>query len=395
MNTESGGSHHGFSCADEIVYERHIAGLPLVSVILPAFNEAAMLWSTLTIVCRHMKSLEDRYRWELIVVNDGSSDRTGELAEAFGSSRNDVRVVHHPKNFGLGQALKSGFSCSRGEYIVVIDSDLSYSPDHIEQLLDRIRLSKAKIVVASPYAKGGRVSHVPWLRRFMSVWANRFLSSVARCSLTTLTGMVRAYDGQFIRAVSLRSRGQEISPEIIYKGMLLRAQIEEIPAHLDWKLQHTVGNGRLSSMKVLPHVLSTILSGFMFRPFMFFLFPGLLLMTLAVYTNTWMLVHFYDAYQALMQHEWIPTRASLAAAQAYRAFPHTFIVAGLSLMLGIQLISLGLLSMQSKRYFEEMFHLASTIYQHARETGTRGSTQAKEELDQERQKTNEFTPRQA
>jgi hypothetical protein len=160
----------------------------------------------------------------------------------------------------------------------------------------------------------------------------------------------------------------EVSPEIIYKSLLLRARIEEIPAHLDWNLQRTAGNRRASSMKVVPHIVSTLLSGFIFRPFMFFLLPGIALLAFAVYVNTWMFIHFFEEYRGLAQYDWFLTRASVAVAQAYQAFPHTFIVAGLSLMLAIQLISLGVLSLQSKQYFEEIFHLGSAIYKHTRET---------------------------
>jgi glycosyltransferase involved in cell wall biosynthesis len=352
--------------------EGQTLGVPLVSVIIPAFNEAAMLWSTLAAVCRYMESLQHRYRWEVIVINDGSEDQTGQLAEEFASSQRGVRVVHHPRNLGLGQALKSGFKHSHGQYVAVLDSDLSYSPNHIGLLLDRIQLSQAKIVVASPYAKGGKVSYVPWLRRVMSAWANRFLSKVAQCSLLTLTGMVRVYDGRFIRALNLRSIGMEISPEIIYKSLLLRAQVEEVPAHLNWELQRSAGVRRSSSMKVMPHILSTMFSGFLFRPFIFFLLPGLSLLALAIYINTWMLVHFFEEYQTLSQHEWFFSRASVAVAQAYQAFPHTFIVGGLSLMLAIQLISLGVLSVQSKQYFEEVFHLGSTIYDYLRKNDLDG-----------------------
>jgi glycosyltransferase involved in cell wall biosynthesis len=359
------------SLSDALLFDRPYIEQPLVSVIVPAFNEAALLESTLTTVCRYMDSLHDRYRWELIVVNDGSRDDTGRIADAFAATRTGVHIVHHPRNRGLGQALKSGFHASRGDYVVVLDSDLSYAPDHIGRLLDQIEQNQAKVVVASPYAKGGKVSDVPWLRRVMSEWANRFLASVARCSLSTLTGMVRVYDGRFIRALSLKSVGMEVSPEIIYKSLLLRAPVEEIPAHLDWRLQRTVHAGRTSSMRVIPHILSTIFTGFIFSPFTFFLLPGLALLSLAVYTNAWMLIHFYDHYQALAQYDWFFTRASVAVGHAYQEFPHTFIVGGLSAMLAIQLISLGVLSLQSKQYFEEMFHLASAMYQYMRETPTK------------------------
>jgi len=340
---------------------------PLVSLVIPAFNEAAILQNNLATLTDYMETLEEEYRWKLIVINDGSTDKTGELAEAFASSRENVHVLHHPTNFGLGQALKSGFNYSSGDYIVVLDIDLSYSPDHIERLLEKIRETRAKIVVTSPYAKQGTVSEVPWVRRTLSVWANRFLSSVARCSLSTLTGMVRVYDGKFIRSLNLRSLGMEVSPEIIYKAMLLRARIEEIPAHLDWKLQRAEGSRRRSSMKMIPHIISTLLTGFIFRPFMFFILPGMILLAFAVYVNAWMFIHFFDQYRVLTQYDWFLSRASVAVAAAYQAFPHTFIVGGLALMLAIQLLSLGVLSLQSKHYFEELFHLGSSMYRYARE----------------------------
>jgi glycosyltransferase involved in cell wall biosynthesis len=355
-----------FHCLKAAPFKKPPLHVPLVSVIIPAFNESAMLKSTLTAVCHYLDTMQHRCRWEIIVVNDGSSDNTGELAADFSSSQPAVRVVHHPRNFGLGHALKSGFSCSRGDYVAVLDADLSYAPDHIGLLLDRIQKTQAKVVVASPYARGGKVSDVPWLRRLMSAWANRFLANAAQCNLLTLTGMVRMYDGRFIRALDLRSIGMEVSPEIVYKSILLRAQIEEVPAHLSWEVQRSAGIQRSSSMKIMPHIISTVLSGFIFRPFIFFILPGLALLALALYTDTWMFIHFSDEYQALPESIWIFDRASGAVAAAYQAFPHTFIVGGLSSMLAIQLISLGVLSLQSKQYFEELFHLGSSIYDHLR-----------------------------
>ena len=71
----------------------------------------------------------------------------------------------------------------------------------------------------------------------LSRWANRFLSLATNHSVSTVTGMVRAYDGPFLRSLSLKSMSMEINPEVIYKAMLLNARIDEIPAHLNWELQ--------------------------------------------------------------------------------------------------------------------------------------------------------------
>ena len=343
--------------------------MPLVSLILPAFNEAAVLEQNLAILFEYLDRLKDAYRWELILINDGSADDTGEIADRIARSRDDLRVFHHVTNFGLGQVFQFGFGQCRGDYVITLDIDLSYAPEHIERLLTKIRDTRAKLVLASPYMRGGKMSNVPWLRRFLSVWANRFLSYFARGRLSTLTCMVRAYDGPFVRSLNLRSMGMEVMPETVYKAMILRARIEQIPAHLDWSLQRASGTQRRSSMRFLHHILTTILSGFLFRPFMFFVLPGLLLLSFSVYVNTWMIIHFFEAYFEL--GDLATDRISTAVALAYAEFPHTFIVGLLSLMLAIQLISLGILALQSKQYFEEVFHLGSSV-KRLQKAGQRG-----------------------
>jgi glycosyltransferase involved in cell wall biosynthesis len=344
---------------------------PLVSLILPAYNEAAVLGPNLETLCTYMEGLKDQYRCEIIVVNDGSRDDTGAIAEEAARRRSYIRVLHHPSNFGLGQALKFGFNHARGDYVVVMDIDLSYAPDTIGRLLQKIRETKAKLVLASPYVEGGTIANVPWLRQVFSVGANwflalfardRFRQLVARGRLSTLTGMVRAYDGRFLRGLNLRSMSMEINPEAIYKAMLLRAKIEEIPARLDWRLQQSGGVKRKSSMKVLQHMLSVLLSGFIFRPFMFFILPGVALFIFAGYTIVWMFIHFFRHFAQLTQYSWFLDRASFALAEAYAQFPHTFMVGLLSLMLSIQLLGLGILAMQNKKYFEEIFYLVSMVY---------------------------------
>ena len=335
---------------------------PLVSLVVPAFNEAIIVEHNLARLCTYMQSLESRFRWEVVVINDGSTDATGDLADEFAKTHANVRVFHHITNFGLGQAFKFAFNRCRGEYVITLDADLSYSPDHIAQLLQKIQQTRAKIVVASPYMEGGKISDVPWLRRVFSVAANRFLSRAANGELSTLTSMVRVYDGRFLRSLNLRAQGMEIMPEIIYKAKLLGARIEEIPAHLDWSELRARVTSRRSSMRLWRHTVSIILSGFLFRPVMFFILPGLAMLLFALYVNGWTVAHFIAHFQALSQYPDFFGRASAAVSAAYAESPHTFIIGISALMLGIQLVGLGILALQNKNYFEEMFHLASTIY---------------------------------
>jgi glycosyltransferase involved in cell wall biosynthesis len=330
---------------------------PLVTIVLPAYNEAALLEENVSIIMEHLRRLENSYRFEIILVNDGSRDATPQIAEALKSKYANLKLIHHRTNFGLGQAFRTAFSHSRGDYVITMDVDLSYSPDHIDLLLETLVNTPAKLVLASPYMRGGRLTNVPWLRRILSVWGNRFLSMVAHGNLSTLTCMVRGYDGPFIRSLTLRSTGMDIMPEVVYKAMITRAKIEQIPAHLDWSRQVAAGVRRSSSMRIIRHILSTVLSGFVFRPFMFLVMPGLVLFLFSMYVNGWMFIHFFDAYFSMPTGE---RNASAAVAAAYAAHPHTFIVALLSLMLSIQLIGLGILALQAKHYFEELFFLGNS-----------------------------------
>jgi glycosyltransferase involved in cell wall biosynthesis len=341
---------------------------PFASVVVPAFNEEAIIERNLTLLYDYMETLKDEFEWELIIVNDGSTDRTGEIADSFAARHGNVLVLHHFVNFHIGQCFRFAIKHCRGDYVITMDIDLSYSPDHIGTLLRAIRETKAKIVIASPYMKGGKISNVPWLRRKLSVWANRFLSVSAKGKISTLTSMVRAYDRRFISSLNLKAMDYEINPEIIFKAQLLRARIIEIPAHLDWSFQNSAGKKRKSSMRITRGVASNLLSGFMFRPFMFFIIPGLTLM-LPTFYMLWLIIKYTMKSMLIMTDSVGPLnyRIGAAVANAFEIAPHTFIVGGISLLVAIQLISLGILSLQNKRYFEEMFHLGSNISKNFRE----------------------------
>jgi glycosyltransferase involved in cell wall biosynthesis len=334
---------------------------PCVSVVVPAYNEAEILTTNLTTLCDYLGRLEEMYRWELIIVNDGSTDDTGRLAEAFAEGRENVRVLHHKTNFRLGQTLRYAFGNCLGEYVVTIDCDLSYGPEHIGRLLTELRSTNAKIVIASPYAKNGQTTNIPFVRRFLSRSANRFLAATARGGLSTLTGMVRGYDRRFLSTLNLRSMGTDINTEILYKAELLGAKVVEIPAHLDWTFSQSAGRRRGSLNALANSTNSYLLSGFIFRPVLFFIGPGLVVLAAALYTLGWVSYRVSLLY-VQQTSGGVSAKMTDAIRFAYEAAPYSFVVGGIALMIAFQLISLGTLALQSERYFKELFHFNTTLY---------------------------------
>ncbi len=357
--------------------ERHL-GRPLVSIVVPAYNEADILEESLTALSEYMKTLESEYNWELLIIDDGSIDSTGEKADAFASKRNHVRVFHHHCNFRLGQALRTGFNNSRGEIVVVMDLDLSYAPEHIGRMLARMKETRAKIVIASPYMKGGHTSHIPFMRRLFSIWANRLLSFMATKDffsdkLTNITGMVRAYDGRFIRRLKLLAMDVDVNPEIIQKAKFLRARIVEIPAHLDWgvnRKKSTSLKQKRSSMRVMRSIIQNLVSAYMFRPFLLFILPGLSLFILSLYPLVWTMIHTVHEFNKLASSGLsLDYKFSEAVGKAFSVSPHAFIIGGIALVVAIQLISLGLLALQKKRYFMEIFYITSMMEWNSKKNG--------------------------
>jgi len=332
--------------------------LPLLSVIVPVFNEQALLESHLYEVVSYLESIEDEFRWEVVIVNDGSVDNTTAISNDLSSRHENIYAIHHPRNFGLGQAMRFGFNNTRGDYVIAMDIDLSYDVNHIGELARAIRDSSAKVVLASPYMKGGSIHNVPWLRRTLSIWGNRFLSFFAKGHYSTLTSMVRAYDGEFIRSVNLRGMGMDIMPETIHKSMILGGSVIEIPGRLDWGPQREQSDGRVSSMRIARHIFATVLAGFIFRPFMFFVIPGLVIGAFSIYVNFWMFAHYFEALRTLRASGAEPGLSD-GFALAYATYPHTFVFGLLTAMLAVQLIGLGVLAVQKMKYFEELFDLGS------------------------------------
>ena len=144
--------------------------------------------------------------------------------------------------------------------------------------------------------------------------------------------------------------------------MILRARIIEIPAHLDWTEQNKFSGQRTSSLKVLRSFFSGLMSGFIFRPYIFFLAIGLVLLSLSLYQLVWLLL---DTLGGLAEtYKKIPVIKnpfSYNLALQFGLNPQSFLVGGITFIAAIQFLGFGFVSLQNKRYFEELFHLGTGL----------------------------------
>jgi len=123
-------------------------------------------------------------------------------------------------------------------------------------------------------------------------------------------------------------------------------------------------NRRKSKIKIVRGILSGFMSGFIFRPYIFFIGIGIFLMLIAIYINVWIFINTFSVYQYINTHDngFINRGFSSALAELFRIKPHAFLIGGFLLIIAVQFLSLRFLSLQSKRYFEELFHLNTSMF---------------------------------
>ncbi len=199
---------------------------PALSIVVPFYNEGETVDSTVEALA-HGEA-------ELIFVDDGSSDGTGDRLLDAASRHPNIRVIVHERNLGANAALLTGLCAATGESIVVLDADLSYGPEHVDALVTALRTQYAAIAVASPYHLEGTVHNVPPTRLALSVAANRFFKGITRSHVATYTGMVRAYSRNFIVRINPRSLTGEINCALILAALAQGERVVEVPARLAW-----------------------------------------------------------------------------------------------------------------------------------------------------------------
>jgi glycosyltransferase involved in cell wall biosynthesis len=209
-------------------------GVMDVSVVCPFYNEAGILEDAVRALLSQLQLLP--HDWELIIVNDGSTDDSEAIARGVAASNPRLRVLGYRPNRGRGHALRVGIAAARGDIIVTTEIDLSWGDTIVHELVAEIhRYPDTDMVVASPHLAGGGYRNVPFKRVMLSRVGNMVIRACMTRAATMNTGMTRAYRREMIQSLPLTEDGKEFHLEVILKATTFGARVREIPAMLEWK----------------------------------------------------------------------------------------------------------------------------------------------------------------
>ena len=197
------------------------------SVIVPFYNERDSLPETFK---RLEAVVAARPDWEVLFVDDGSTDGGAEYLRDAITGAAWAHVIPHDQNLGLGAALKTGFAAARGDIVCTMDSDCTYPPERIAELVEAVQRG-ADIATASPWHPdvGGAAGGI---RFFVSRCASWLHSLVLGRRIYTLTSLCRAYAAPVVRKIVPVSGGFGAGAELLIRASLAGYEILEIPMAL-------------------------------------------------------------------------------------------------------------------------------------------------------------------
>jgi glycosyltransferase involved in cell wall biosynthesis len=197
-------------------------------IIIPTYLEA----ENITDVLRQVRAAVRHA--DVLVVDDGSPDRTADLAKVVAAELGQIEVLTQLDKAGLGVAYRAGFAhgFSRGyDVIVQMDADFSHDPAALPELLGHVDAG-ADVVVGSRYVRGGDIPNWPRTRRILSRVGNLYATRVLGLDVRDVTSGFRAYRADVLRIVeagATRATGYGFQVELAYRAHRLGADIVEVP----------------------------------------------------------------------------------------------------------------------------------------------------------------------
>lgn len=215
--------------------------LTQVSLVVPVFNERECVDDLLEALVNLDAEFGDRFEFEFVIVDDGSSDGTADMLRAAIGERENFTVVEHGQNRGIAAAIHTGIAAARQEVVVSMDADLSYDVVLLTKMVPLLT-GNVDMVIASPYHPEGGVDDVAWWRLWLSKRASWLYGLVLRNKLYCYTSCFRVYRRSRVLELVPSNSGYVGVAELLWLVDRQGGEIVECPAVLHKRI---AGNSKM------------------------------------------------------------------------------------------------------------------------------------------------------
>ena len=218
-----------------------VADLGRVLVVIPTYNEAENLQP---VVARLRASVPEA---DALVVDDGSPDGTGDVADRLAAADPSVHVLHRTRKAGLGAAYIAGFRWALADgydVVVEMDSDGSHAPEELPRLLTALR--EADLVIGSRWVPGGQIRNWPLYRQIISIGGSTYARVLLRFPVRDSTSGYRAFRRQVLEELKLdevASQGYCFQIDLAWKTWRSGFRVREVPITFT---EREVGRSKMS-----------------------------------------------------------------------------------------------------------------------------------------------------
>lgn len=224
----------------------------MYSIVAPAYNEEEVIADFFQTVMEKLSGQQ----FELVVINDGSTDRTKDILAQLQGQYDNLVIVEHPENRGLGAGLVSGFKKAKGDVVVTMDADLSHDPSYIFSMVKKIGLGY-DIVIASRYVTGGGMEGVPVWRQLISRTANGLLKRACGWKVRDASSGFRAYRAGLLKDLKNLDAGFSVQVEILRELLKVSEKVYEQPFILK---NRKAGRSKMKYLALIPKYTGLLLS---------------------------------------------------------------------------------------------------------------------------------------
>ncbi|XP_018332914.1 probable dolichol-phosphate mannosyltransferase isoform X2 [Agrilus planipennis] len=223
------------------------------SILLPTYNEIENLPIIIWLITKHMD--QSGYDYEIVIIDDGSPDGTLEAGKELQKIYGESKILLRPreKKLGLGTAYIHGIKHATGNFIVIMDADLSHHPKFIPKFIEMQELGNFDIVSGTRYMGNGGVYGWDFKRKLVSRGANFLTQVLLRPGVSDLTGSFRLYKKDVLQKLidSCISKGYVFQMEMIVRARQFNFTIGEVPISF---VDRVYGESKLGGSEILQFV---------------------------------------------------------------------------------------------------------------------------------------------